>query len=84
MIFLWIPETKNLTLEELDQVFSVKTNDFIAYQTGTWLPWFIRRYIRWDRDAYLKPLLEKSHAEKNWGSAADVRDDTYKQGTYKV
>ncbi|GMK54936.1 hypothetical protein CspeluHIS016_0115220 [Cutaneotrichosporon spelunceum] len=64
-IFFWVPETKGLTLEELDQVFSVKTLDFDKYQMKTWLPWFFRRYICRDKDAYLKPLLEKSHQE-NW------------------
>ncbi|KAL1406804.1 hypothetical protein Q8F55_006211 [Vanrija albida] len=32
MIFLWVPETKALTLEELDQVFSVPTKSYINYQ----------------------------------------------------
>ncbi|BEI86646.1 hypothetical protein CcaverHIS002_0609330 [Cutaneotrichosporon cavernicola] len=64
-IFFWVPETKGLTLEELDQVFSVRTAEFGKYQVKTWLPWFLRRYIMWDKDAYLKPLIEKSHKE-NW------------------
>lgn len=76
-IFFWVPETKGLTLEELDrasivlsvtdfpEVFSVKTADFDKYQLNTWLPWFFRRYILRNKDAYLKPLIEKSHKE-NW------------------
>lgn len=76
-IFLWVPETKGLTLEELDrafaiegdadiaEVFSVKTLDFDRYQMKTWLPWLWRRYVRRDKDAYLKPLIEKSHKD-NW------------------
>jgi hypothetical protein len=23
---------------------------------GTWLPWFVKRYIFWNKDAELKPL----------------------------
>lgn len=80
-IFLWVPETKGLTLEELDrastlaaaadlpEVFSVKTLDFDRYQMNTWLPWIWRRYVCRDKDAYLKPLVEKSGKE-NW-------DDVY-------
>jgi hypothetical protein len=28
----------------------------MSYQTGTWLPWFIKRFIFWKKDAELKPL----------------------------
>ncbi|KAJ9213683.1 hypothetical protein DTO166G4_4765 [Paecilomyces variotii] len=45
MIFCFVRETKQLTLEELDQVFSVPTKDFIRYELTVWLPWFIRRHI---------------------------------------
>ena len=47
MIILWVPETKQRTLEELDYIFAVPTRRFMSYQTGTWLPWFIKRYIFW-------------------------------------
>lgn len=56
LIFLFVPETKQRTLEELDYVFAVPTSKFISYQVGTWLPWWIRRYIRRDKTAHLKPL----------------------------
>lgn len=56
MIFLWLPETKQRTLEELDYVFAVPTGTFVKYQTGTWLPWFIQRHIFRRKDAKLKPL----------------------------
>ena len=44
------------TLEELDYIFAVPTRRFMSYQTGTWLPWFIKRYIFWKKDAELKAL----------------------------
>lgn len=56
MIFLWLPETKQRTLEELDYVFAVPTRTFVKYQTGTWLPWWIQRYIFRRKNAHLKPL----------------------------
>jgi hypothetical protein len=43
LIWLFVPETKQLTLEELDKVFSVPTNVFIKYQNGTVLPHFLAR-----------------------------------------
>jgi hypothetical protein len=43
-------------LEELDYIFAVPTRRFISYQTGTWIPWFIKRYIFWKKDAELAPL----------------------------
>jgi hypothetical protein len=44
------------SLEELDYIFAVPTRRFIKYQTGTWLPWFVKRYIFWNKDAKLEPL----------------------------
>ncbi|KAJ7761249.1 hypothetical protein DFH07DRAFT_740344 [Mycena maculata] len=58
MIFLGLPETKQRTLEELDQIFSVPTSRHAAYQLQTWLPWFVRRYVRWDQAAELEPLYD--------------------------
>lgn len=34
MIFFWVPETKQRTLEELDYIFAVPTRKFGAYQLG--------------------------------------------------
>ncbi|KXG46807.1 Major facilitator superfamily domain, general substrate transporter [Penicillium griseofulvum] len=45
MIFCFVRETKQLTLEELDQVFAVPTKKFIHYELTVWLPWWFKRYI---------------------------------------
>lgn len=45
MIFCFVRETKQLTLEELDQVFSVPTKTFIGYELKVWLPYFIKRHV---------------------------------------
>ena len=45
MIFLWMPETKQLTLEELDYVFAVSTRRHMNYQLFEVLPWWTNRYI---------------------------------------
>lgn len=57
-IFLFVPETKQKTLEELDYVFAVKTRDFMKYQCTKALPWFIKRWVFWQRNAKLEPLYE--------------------------
>lgn len=54
MIFLAVPETKMRTLEELDGVFGVGTREFARYQVGTVLPFCVRRWVFWRRDARLK------------------------------
>jgi hypothetical protein len=38
MIFLWVPETKQRTLEELDYVFAVPTRKHMRYQMTKALP----------------------------------------------
>ncbi|EXJ92159.1 hypothetical protein A1O3_00709 [Capronia epimyces CBS 606.96] len=45
MIFLWLPETKQRTLEELDYIFAIPTRTFMKHQVGTVLPWWIKTYI---------------------------------------
>ena len=68
MIFFWVPETKQRTLEELDYVFAVPTKKFVSYQVNKWIPYFIQRYIFWDKNAKLEPLY---HFE---GLARDEKD----------
>ena len=45
MIFFWLPETKQRTLEELDYVFAVPTRTHMKFQTGKVAPWFVKTYI---------------------------------------
>lgn len=56
LILFILPETKQRTLEELDYIFGVPMRRFASYQLGTWIPWFIKRYILWQKDAKLEPL----------------------------
>lgn len=44
------------TLEELDYTFGVPIYRHARYQLETWLPWFVRRYIFFQRSAKLEPL----------------------------
>ncbi|KAF7533019.1 hypothetical protein G7054_g7464 [Neopestalotiopsis clavispora] len=56
MIFLWVPETKQRTLEELDYVFGLPTARFVQYQFRKALPWWFKRWVLFKKDAVLEPL----------------------------
>ncbi|KAM7199603.1 Sugar transporter domain containing protein [Rhypophila sp. PSN 637] len=58
MIFFWVPETKQRTLEELDYIFAVPTRVFGRYQLREALPYFVRRWVLWDRKVELRPLYQ--------------------------
>ncbi|ORY23921.1 and other transporter-domain-containing protein [Naematelia encephala] len=68
MIFFLLPETKQLTLEELDYVFGVPTSKHAGYQLHTWLPWFIKRHVFRNKNARLEPLY---HLEEVGGVEKD-------------
>ncbi|KAI9775686.1 MAG: hypothetical protein M1839_000953 [Geoglossum umbratile] len=65
LIFLFVPETKQRTLEELDYIFAVPTRTHMRYQLFVALPWWIKRYILMDKKATKKPLynFEGRHVE---------------------
>lgn len=62
MIFLWLPETKQRTLEELDYIFAVPTRVFMKYQITKTLPWWIKRWILFQKNASLEPLYKLDFA----------------------
>ncbi|KAK8013890.1 galactose-proton symport [Apiospora arundinis] len=56
LVFLFVPETRQKTLDELDDVFSVRTRAFTRYQVGEYLPWWLRRYVMRQDIEEPKPL----------------------------
>lgn len=56
MIFLFVPETKQRTLEELDYIFAIPTRTFMRYQLTKTLPYWIQRYVFFRKNAVLEPL----------------------------
>ncbi|MCJ1411395.1 hypothetical protein MMC19_005484 [Ptychographa xylographoides] len=56
MIFLWVPETKQRTLEELDYIFAVPTRTHMHYQVTKALPYWFKRYVCFNKSATLEPL----------------------------
>jgi len=58
LIFSFLPETKQRTLEELDYVFAVPTRTHMRYQWGTVLPYWIQTQI-FRRKGLQPPTLYK-------------------------
>lgn len=58
-IFFLVPETKKKTLEELDYVFAVPNRKFAKYQVTEALPYWVKRYVFWQKGAVLKPLYQE-------------------------
>ncbi|KAJ5104495.1 Major facilitator superfamily domain general substrate transporter [Penicillium alfredii] len=58
MIFLFLPETKQRSLEELDYVFAVPTRTHVKYQITQVLPWWVKRYIFRRKDAVCPELYK--------------------------
>lgn len=67
MIFCFVRETKQLTLEELDQVFSIPTKQFIGYEIKIWLPYFIKRHIFRRNIPKPPPIIEKESKSDSEG-----------------
>lgn len=56
MIFLFVPETKQRTLEELDYVFGIPVRVQIRYQVREVVPAWLKRVLFIDRHAQPQPL----------------------------
>ncbi|KAK7429272.1 hypothetical protein QQZ08_004282 [Neonectria magnoliae] len=72
MIFLWLPETKQRTLEELDYIFAVPTRVFMRYQVTKALPWWFKRWVLFQRNATLEPLYQLDIADPDDNNSSDA------------
>jgi hypothetical protein len=70
MILLWLPETKQRSLEELDYVFAVPMRTHMNYQLKQVVPWWIKRFV-FQRKGAVCPELYKFESDE-W--AQGVRD----------
>jgi len=84
MIFLWVPETKQRTLEELDYIFAVPTRTHMHYQCTKVLPWWFKRYILRNKHVTLEPLykFDRGLAE-NEEFHEEIRRQSIAIGAYK-
>lgn len=56
LIYLFVYETKEATLEELNSIFSVPTRAHVEYQVREVLPWAWRHYARRAREPRVPSL----------------------------
>jgi len=75
MIVLWLPETNQRTLEELDYIFAVPTHIFTHYQLTKVLPWWFKRWVLFNKDAVLEELFQFDDAHP---ASSDNESDTAK------
>ncbi|KAJ2902393.1 sugar transporter [Zalerion maritima] len=75
LIFLFVPETKQKTLEELDYVFAVSDRAHSKYQLTTVLPWWIRRWILGKKGEHCPDLYhdENSRYPTHGGSEEEAK-----------
>ena len=79
MIFLFVPETMQLTLEQLDDVFAVPTRIFVKYNVTKKLPWCFKTYIlRRTNVAPLEPLYHFSRGVR--GPVGGVKEEPQVEG----
>ena len=67
MIFLWVPETKQRTLEELDYIFAVPTRTHMNYQLKKALPWGFKKWVLRQNVGELEPLYHFETSETDQG-----------------
>jgi len=73
LIFLFMPETKQRSLEELDYVFGVPTRTHARYQLFTVLPWWFKRWVLFQKNTPPCPDLYKF--EENYTETESDRDE---------
>lgn len=78
IIFLWLPETKQRTLEELDYIFAVPTRVFMKYQITKTLPFWFKRWVLMRKDATLEPLYQLDSGIPLEADANDMSHDNDK------
>lgn len=72
IIFFFLPETKQRTLEELDYIFGVPTRRHASYMAFTWLPWAVKRYVLFQGRAKLVPLYSLEGFGEGRGNMGEV------------
>jgi hypothetical protein len=71
LIFFWVPETKQKTLEELDDVFMIPTATHASYQLKTVLPWWFKTYVLRKKGLVCPPLVSPRHIRLNGNEAEE-------------
>jgi hypothetical protein len=67
LIFLFLPETMQRSLEELDYIFAVPTRTHAHYQLTKVLPWWIKRYVFRRKHVVCPELYRLDTDHTSWG-----------------
>jgi hypothetical protein len=59
LVFLFVEETRKMSLEDLDFVYGVSKIKFMHYQVCKYLPWLLAGYLPWVLWHYLPWCLGK-------------------------
>jgi len=70
LILMFVPETKALSLEELDAVFSVSTRRHAKYQLRQAPLWFRKHVLRQKNVPEQEPLYEVADDQKTYAPTA--------------
>ncbi|KAK4497808.1 hypothetical protein PRZ48_010462 [Zasmidium cellare] len=71
LIFLFVPETKQRSLEELEYVFEVSTRRHASFQIREQLPWWFRKWILRQQDTP-EPQLYKTPRKSTMFKSSDA------------
>lgn len=63
LVFAFVPETKQLSLEELDSVFAHPNREFVKYQLTQNVPYTVKKYILQQKGLKLPSLDEIHHID---------------------
>lgn len=80
LIFLFLPETKQRTLEELDYVFAVTTRRHAHYQLTEALPYWFKRYVLFRKNTPVPQLYKFESYNSN--SETYQRKAAYNEDSY--
>ncbi|KAJ5903398.1 Major facilitator superfamily domain general substrate transporter [Penicillium tannophilum] len=80
LIFLFLPETMQRSLEELNYVFGVPTRTHAKYQLTVVLPWWIKRYIFMRNNDECPPLYrDRAYRDETEFSPTEAHKKTPEQ-----
>ncbi|KAK3196484.1 hypothetical protein K4F52_000366 [Lecanicillium sp. MT-2017a] len=69
--YFFLPETKSLTLEELDTVFSMRNREHGGYYLRK-LPWYAKKYTGCDVD-HFSPLYDFAGSPENYSDSPEMQ-----------
>ena len=75
-ILLWLPETKQRTLEELDYIFAVPTRTHMAFQIKQAVPYWFKKWVLFRKNIGPQPQLYKFEAIEGPGEERSSDEET--------